>query len=99
LAANHHFRIANAVKAKRLETLERDVWANTLSTPNPAEVAAQYQTNIGMSMNFGLEQCPGLNFFSVQPLCLCGHWNARYNNRKDTENAEVAQRKSNVICG
>jgi hypothetical protein len=50
-------------------------------------------------VNFGLEQCPGLNFFSVQPLCLCGHWNARYNNRRDTENAEVAQRKSNVICG
>src|SRR5262249_34912543 len=35
--------------------------------------------------------------FSVQPLCslcLCGYGNARYNNHRDTENTEVAQRSS-----
>src|ERR1044072_487266 len=38
--------------------------------------------------------------FSVQPLCsvcLCGYRNARYNNHRDTENTEVAQRRSRRV--
>ena|GEM_PF-5991050 len=38
----------------------------------------------------------GLSFFSVQPLrslCLCGYFQLRLIYHRDTENAEVAQRR------
>src|ERR1044072_3718960 len=42
--------------------------------------------------------CPSLNFFvqPLCPLCLCGYRNARYNNHRDTENTEVAQRRVQI---